>query len=469
MKKQFMAMAYCSPTGEYVGEYPNRLTDEVFQALKDAGITHIIARGWDQRAETIKKAKELCAKYEIGYLAHLHTSEDYVRVCAKGDKKPWSERTTEEKEALDAQFVAEMQEMLAYNPNSVVKGVFFDDENGYLTFEAEVHAKEVFEKHFKGYEFHSNFVSYSMNDNLFWGGYLADNPKLADVKKPFPLDGKLKITFENRFHYYDKFVEGLLSKTQMDVISWDAYSFCDIWKELPTCLHRNLFDLTAFFAHKAKEHGSQFINYMQVGNWENHSFRKLTFGEMALQMNVTMAYGGSGFGWFPAVFPIDFADLDKRLTHGGCGFVDLAGKPTKYVDMAKQINQFYQPFLNDLLDSECLGVTAYGEYDNGFDKETAAKLPDSEAIFMGELPPMEQYRDERIAADCSNEIMVGTFEREGKRRYFVVNLSSVYGNEIHLRLPEGKYVVYEMENQTETDENVSLVLAMGCAAYIQEK
>ncbi len=469
MEKKYIATAFCAPTGEWKGKYPNRLTDEVFQTLKSVGVNRIIAFGLDDRAETREATLKMCEKYDIGYLACVRASGEYIRVIPDKDKKPWFALTQAEKDALDATFIQQVKEVLALSP--MVKGIFFEDECGYMAFEGEAHAKKVFDEHFKGYEFHNNFVSYSIDEKIFWGGMAFDGQtdKANQIKKPFELTGDLEISFKNRFRFYDKFVEGLLSKAHFEFISQDRYPFEEIWKEVPTSVHRALFDLNAFMQVKSQKYGNQFQNYMQVGNWSNGRSREMSYGEMALQMNVTMAYGGSGFGWFPAVFPLDWAEFDEKITRGGAGFIDLYGRPTVYAEMAKEVNDFYQPFLTDLLESKFVGITAYGEYDNGFDKEEAKRLPDGECIYTGELPELCQYKDERIAVDSSNQVSLSIFEKEGKRRYFIVNLSSTYANEVHLQLPKGEYVVYAMEETWESAEKISAMLKAGCATYIQEK
>ncbi len=467
MKKQLISVAFCPPTGEWQGKYPSRLTDEVFQILRNAGVNRIAAFGMDDREETQKRTFELCEKYDIGYLPCVSSAGEYTRVLPDSEgRKAWSQLSEEEKVALDEKFLSEVAELV---DKSAFKGIFFTDESGYLAFDGIAHAKNVFDKKYPEYEFHINFFSYSIDEKIFWGGMTFDGKDdlAKDITSPFALTGDLAIKFENRFNFYDVLVEHLLSQAKFDYISQDKYPFENFWPSVPTSVHVALFELNAFLRQKSEKYGCQFYNYMQVGSWDGN--RPLRYGEMALQMNVTLAYGGAGFGMFPAVFPLDFSGFDEKVCNGGAGFIDLYGKPTKYAKIAKELNDFYLLFAEDLLNSEFLGITAYGEYQNGFDQEAIQSLPDSECIYVGNLPDMCRFEDERIQVKASNQVSLSTFEKDWKRRYLVVNLSSIYDNDISLTLPRGSYELITMDGIKQTDGSINITLMSGCAMYIQEK
>ncbi len=63
-KKEFIQAIFCAPTDtyDYLPDYPSRLTDEVFSALKEAGINRIYGFGYDIREKTQIKTLELCEK-----------------------------------------------------------------------------------------------------------------------------------------------------------------------------------------------------------------------------------------------------------------------------------------------------------------------------------------------------------------------------------------------------------------------
>ncbi len=465
MKKEFLSAVFCPPTGAWE-DVPDRLTDEVFAALKAAGVNRIFAFGLDDRTETQERTFRQCEKFGIGYLPCVPSAGDYCRVVPKKGEKPWGELTGQEREALDRRFVEEVR---AFLPYPAFRGIFFEDECGYLCFPGIAHAKQVFDRHFPGYEFHANFFSYSINDDIFWGGMeFHGHPEATKgLELPFELTGALEIKFSNRFRYYDVLVEGLLSKAHFELISQDKYPYEEFWPSVPSSVHVALFELNAFLRQKSIAHGSRFYNFMQAGQWGSGQ-RAMTFGELALQMNVTAAYGAEGFGWFPGVFPLDWRGAPAG-TAGGAGLIDLLGRPTAIAGWAAEMNGFLSGFADDVLRSELLGVTAYGSYDNGFAWEQVKDLPDAECIYRGQLPDMLSYEDERISAVCTNQLMLSTFEREGKRRYYAVNTSSVYENEIKLTLPEGCYSAHGMDGTTQCGGSIRAVLRPGCALYIIEQ
>ena len=464
--KQFIKAIFCAPTGEYK-EYdcPSRLTDEVFKKLKDVGINRIFGFGWDSREETKIKTLELCEKYEIGYFPALDSFGAYISLDSKERKAfdNWNE--VEIKEA-DERLI---QEVKKYLPYKAFKGVFFGDEAGYLSLNGVAHAKKVFSENFPGLEFHFNFFSYSINEPIFWGGMeLSRNPNL-EYKKPFELDAKHQITFENRFRFYNLLVEHLLDQTKFEFISQDKYPFEPFWKEVPTSVHVALFELNGFFAEKKKKYGFNFYNYLQAGQWATGSERKhMSEGEMLLQTNVTIGYGHEGYAYFPGCFPIDFIfslEMDYAK-NGASSLIDINGNEGEVYAFAKKEQEFVSLIEEDILSSEFLGVASYGTYKNGFLEKDISTLPDNECIFRGNLPNFVLYRDPGLNVSSTNEVMVSSFIRNGKKRYFVTNLSSAFFNEVSIELKEGKYAVIQEREKSHFDGEVQLTLKPGEAAYL---
>ncbi len=463
-EKQFVQAVFCAPTGAYEDKpYPSRLTDEVFQALADAGINRIFAFGYDSRIETIEKTFELCEKYGIRYYPTPQAANDYVRILqGENGEKPFSELTEEEIVELDQKFVAEIEPM---TKKAAFGGIFFSDEAGYLSFEGIAHAKQVFDQYFNDYEFHTNFYSYSINDAIFWGGMGG----VAPEKLPFKLEGDMAITFENRFTYYDKLVEGLLSKASFEFVSQDKYPFECFWPTVPTSVHVALFELNAYFNEKKKKYGNKFYNYMQVGQWFGGN-RPMRFSEMALQMHVTAAYGSEGFAYFPGCFPLDFAGIESYASaeNGGSSLIDINGNKTVFCDWLKELNSFFTGIEEDILSSTHLGVTAYGLYRNGFTEEAIKNFPDNECIFRGEIPKELQY-ESGIMIDSDNEVLVSVFERAGKKRYYLVNLSTVCDCKLAVVLPKGQYRMYSLEGERTISNEVGLEISSGQGVYILEE
>lgn len=461
-KKEFIQAIFCAPTGKYDNlPYPSRLTDEVFKSLKEAGINRIFGFGYDIRKETQIKTLELCEKYGIKYLPTMECFGKYVDF-------DWVDLTQEEKKNLDERFIKEVGEYVGY---PAFAGVFFGDEAGYLSFGGVAHAKEVFTANFPSLEFHFNFFSYSINDAIFWGGMAGAVNGEPKREKPFELKGDTAITFANRFNFYDKLVEGLLSKAKFEFISQDKYPFEGFWKEVPTSVHVALFELNAFFAEKKRKYGCKFYNYMQAGQWMTGTPRKhMTKGEAALQAHVTAAYGNDGFAYFPGCFPIDYTfNSDMKYSEEGAGgLIDMNGNKAEVYDWVKELNKFFALIEDDILLSELKGVTSYGEYYNGFTKDEIKDLPDSECIFTGELPNELRFVDDGVKVVSENEIMLSVFVRGEKRRYYAVNLSSVFKNKVKMTFPAGEYEVIRNTTKSLSDGMVELTLNEGEGIYIKE-
>lgn len=461
-KKEFIQAIFCAPTGKYDNlPYPSRLTDEVFKSLKEAGINRIFGFGYDIRKETQIKTLELCEKYGIKYLP---TMECFGRYVDFG----WVDLTQEEKKNLDERFIKEVGEYVGY---PAFAGVFFGDEAGYLSFEGVAHAKKIFDENYPSLEFHFNFFSYSINDAIFWGGMAGAVNGEPKREKPFELKGDTAITFANRFNFYDKLVEGLLSKAKFEFISQDKYPFEGFWKEVPTSVHVALFELNAFFAEKKRKYGCKFYNYMQAGQWMTGTPRKhMTKGEAALQAHVTAAYGNDGFAYFPGCFPIDYTfNPDMKYSEEGAGgLIDMYGNKAEVYDWVKELNEFFALIEDDILLSELKGVTSYGEYYNGFTKDEIKDLPDNECIFRGVLPNELRFVDDGVNVVSENEIMLSVFVRGEKRRYYAVNLSSVFKNKVKMTFPAGEYEVIRNTTKLLSDGMVELTLNEGEGIYIKE-
>lgn len=463
-KKQFVQAIFCAPTGAYEDKgYVSRLTDEVFSALKEAGINRLFAFGYDDRAETRERTFELCDKYDIKYFPVPRIKGAYTRVLpGPNGEKPYLDMSETERLELDRRLLEEVEVMRRH---PAFGGIFFTDEAGYLSQEGTARAKKVFDTAYGNYEFHVNLFNYCVDDAGFWGGF----GKNAPAQVPFPLEGDLALAFENRFHRYDLIVEKLLSGASFEYISQDLYPFENFWPTVPTSVHVGLFELNGYFNEKKKKYGSKFYNYMQVGHWVDCKTRSMSFAEMTLQMHVTAAYGSEGFAYFPGCFPLDWANLDarKNAARGGSSLIDLDGNKTKFCEWLMEINTYFREIEDDILSSEHLGVETYGVYKNGFSEEEISTLRDNECIYRGNLPDMLRYQS-GLKIENNNQVLVATFVREEKKRYYIVNLSTVYENPITVHLGSNKFRMTGLNQKYMVAGDVQLALDAGAGIYLQE-
>lgn len=466
--ERFIKAIFCAPTGEYK-EYNlvSRLTDEVFQNLKNIGTNRIFGFGFDDRKETLLKTLSLCEKYDIDYLPSLSSFNPYVRL-KKENVKSFDELSLEEINNIDNALIKEVESYLKFK---AFKGVFFSDEAGYLSFNGIAHAKKVFSENFPNLEFHFNFFSYSINEAIFWGGMELSRDPNIPIEKPFKLDENNIICFKNRFNYYDLLVNHLLSQTKFEYLSQDKYPFELFWPSVPTSVHVGLFELNGFFAEKKREYGFNFYNYLQAGQWfYSKERKKMKKGEMLLQTNVTIGYGHEGYAYFPGCFPIDyiFDNSTKKTQFGLAGLIDINGNKGHVYNWVKEENDFISQIESDLLSSEFLGVTQIGKYQNGFKEKDIINLPDNECIFRGKLPNFVRYKSKNINLKANNEVMVSTFKKDNNESYFLTNLSSVFSNKIEIKLKNKNYILYRGKRNKVIKNSIKLTLAPGEAIYIKK-
>lgn len=465
LNDKFVSAIFCAPTGAYEN-YPSRLTDEVFAALKSMGINRIFGYGFDTRAETVAKTFELCEKHDILYYPTPSACGRYVKLV--GDDAYWK-LSDKQKKQLDDDFVAEVA---GYTKHKAFGGIMFGDEAGYLAFDGAAHACGVFKEHFAEYEFMYNFFSYSIDEKIFWTG-IESAPKEGDLQpKPFQLTGDLQVCFANRFAVYDKLLSGFLDKAKPSYVSQDRYPMEPHWQEVPTSVHVALFELSAIMSLCKQKYGIGSYNYVQVGQW-GHDVRKMTNkGELLLQINVILSYGNDGVAFFPGCFPLDWRELPSynSAKNGESSLVDMYGNTTRFGKWLCQTQTFYDTIAPEMRMSKFVGVSAYGNYDNGFTVEQVADLPDSECIYQGNFPELCFARDENVGITSTNQVSVALFEHDGKQRLFVTNLSSIYTNDVQITLPDGSYSATTQDGKvTDFCNEFAVKLGAGEAVWIVAK
>lgn len=469
--KQFVQAIFCPPNDKIEElNLPSRLTDETFAMLKEMKINRLFGWGWDSRPTTIVKTLQLCEKYGIEYFLQLKTADEYISTPVNTkNQKPFCQLSEEEIADLDRRFVEEIKGCTSYK---ALKGIIFEDEAGYLSFDGVLHAKEVFEREFPNFEFHTNFLCYTLNELYFWASFVSDDTVVPEEIKPFKLEGKNQITFENRYNYYGLFVDGLLSRSHFDFFSFDKYPFIDHWEKCERFMHICYLDSIAFLRTKKDEFGSAFYTYIGAGQWFAYSPRDLLESEFYLSMHLCALYGIDGFGYFPGFYPVDFVACEgyRNSDNGEGGLIDINGKPTKFYHYLKKANEYFTRIEEDILSSEFLGVKSYGEYYNGFTKEDIKDVQDNEVIYFGELPKFYQMETQSISVlETTNNLAVSEFAREGKKRFYLVNMSTLYTNEIKIKLPKGEFLVERMDASIQLDETSFLTLKAGEGAYIVEQ
>ncbi len=456
-KDRFFTAVYCPPYPPK-GNYPNRLTEDVYQILKDVGVDHIFGHFEDSYEwNYVTDALDICDKLGLTYFPRLRIYEQYLAITGGYHVKngvTYASRSDEEKAAIGAEFLRQIDGLSHHDSFG---GIYFGDESAYGAIEGIADAQKLFLEKYPDKEFHYNNLNYCFSDANLFGGENAEGYHV--------LTGDLACKSENRFNRYRLLIDRYVELVHPQYLTTDFYPFGWAWRHLPTSVHRGMYELNSIFAdYKTKNKGMKSYQYIQVGYWDDE-VRLNTRAEMALQMNITIAYGHEGFAFFPGVFPNDFLDEPPSQWEYGkggiCGLVDAYGKPTMYADFAKEILADLQAFAPIMLNSEFLGVMTVGEYHNGFDGVDVSVLADNDALYTGWLPQWGRYEGELPEIATDTQLFIGVFQQKnGRKAYFVVNNSTLIKANATLRL-QGVHNVIQSGAQTEKDGEISVCIPAG--------
>lgn len=426
-KDRFFAAVYCPPYPPK-GEYPNKLTRETYAALKEIGIDNVFGHFEEEYGENyLNDALDICDELQMTYFPRLSVFNKYLAVTGGYQVKngvSYSSLSKQEQSAVDTEFLKRVD---ALSERSCFGGIYFGDEGAYDAIDSIAVAKKIFKEKYPDKEFHYNNLNYCFSDeNLFGGKETAGYRELT---------GELACRSENRFNRYRFLIDPYVEKVQPEYLTTDFYPFTWYWRNLPTSVHRALYELNGFIAEeKKKKKGMKSFHYMQLGCLETpETLRVNTRAELALEMNITLAYGHEGFAFFPGVYPNDFLGLCEYGKGGICGLIDAYGRKTMYADMTKALLSDVQAFAPVLLNSEFLGVATVGEFHGGFDGVDLSVLPDNDCIYKGGALDFVCYEGELPTISTDSQIFIGAFrQKSGKNAYLLVNNSVV--NALNVRI-----------------------------------
>ncbi len=396
--------------------------------LKEIGINNVFGHYEDSYGEEYLEEALVCSEHAgITYYPRLELFQRYLAVSGSDMYNGTSYRflSADEKAELEKEFIEKTKECAKY---SSFGGIYFGDESPIGSFEGIGAAKRAFDKYFPNYEFHYNCLNYCIDDSIIFGGKNS-----VDYKE---LDGDLKCSSKNRFNRYRLLIDKYLEEVNPQYLSTDLYPFITLWPSVPTAIHRGLYELNALFAEYKKSNDVKTFTYIQTGAWDG-MVRKVNRAEMALQMNVAVAYGHEGFVFFPGCFPNDFVNDPNfdAAKDGECGLLDVNCNPTVYADMAKGLIAELQKCAPILLDSKFMGLYSVGKFNGGIDASVDVdSLPDGDCIFVGKLPNFAFYEGEKPQIDTNSQLLVGVFEqRSGEKAFFIVNNSIVTNANVVIR------------------------------------
>lgn len=410
---------YCPPCPARE-EWPDKMTDSVYVLLKKMGIKNIYGYYEDETSEEcLKAALAMCEKHEMTFYPRLKIFDEYLGVAGNAKNPLYYQKTETEREALDKRFVERMEMLKEY---ASFGGIFFSDERPYEVYDGMGAASRLFANCCPNKEFHYNALNYFPDDRTMF--YMNGD----DSDRDYQLVGDLAFDSKNRFERFKVYLDGYLDKCTTNHLSCDLYPFAPVWKEVPTSIHRGLYETNSIFATYRQERGVETYIYIQVGDWDI-SFRKIERAETALHMNITAAYQIDGFVFFPGVFPNDWIE-DPQFTdskNGGTGLIDVYGKPTEHYSYIARLIEHLQACAPTLLNAKWHGVCTVGEFDGGFGDVNFDQVDWSECIYKGGMTELEAHEYKGMLPDvkAKSQLFIGVFENEAEYIYWITNNSIV--------------------------------------------
>ena len=424
MKEKYFVGIYCPPNPP-TGEYSSHIDAHTFGLIAGVGVEHVFGYYEDEHGEQyVQAAFDGCAEHNLWFYPRLKIFDRFLGVeGGKGERDndwPYLKMSEAEKTEIGEKLCAELSKWKAHK---AFGGVFFSDEQSYETYDGMGAASKIFAELCPNKEFHYNNLNYFPDDKIMF----YRNGKYEG--RELPLTGKLAFCSENRFNRFKVYLDGYLNKCITNYLSCDLYPFAPIWKEVPTSIHRGLYETNSVFASYKKERGVKTLIYIQAGDWDC-TFREIGAPEMALHLNVTAAYGLDGFVFFPGCFPRDWVvdPVFGKAKDGRTGLLDMDGKPTPHYGEAKRLIAHLQACAPVLLNAKWLGVCTVGEFEGGFNGVDLSVLPDNECIYRGGLTETEihAYKGILPEIETASQLFIGVFEgNEGQKHYVIVNNSLV--------------------------------------------
>lgn len=419
MKKEFFMGIYCPPCPPK-GEQPSRITSEVYSLLKRVGVKHIYGYYEDLAGEKyVREALDLCEEHGMYFYPRLSVFDKFVGREGDTFHPPYCELSDAEKKQAINEFIAWMN---IINKHSGCGGIFISDERPYEAFDGMGVASKLFAECCPDKEFHYNALNYFGDDSTM---FYRDGKFL---NREISLLGDLEYNADNRFNRYKIYLDKYLDTCKTKHLSTDVYPFAPTWKEVPTAIHRSLYETSTILASYKKDRNLECYHCVQVGDWDLSS-RVIDRAETALHMSISATYQLDGYIFFPGVFPNDWLldDVFSGGAHGKVGLLDCTGKPTIHYAYVQRLIEHLQRCAPILLNANWLGVCTTGEFTGGFGDVNFDKIEWSECIYRGGLPENETYAyiGEMPNISTSSQLFIGVFETEESRIYLITNNSIV--------------------------------------------
>ncbi len=428
MDKYFIGL-YCAPAVPAPG-HPNRVTPRAYRLLKDAGVDNVFGFFEDRAGEQyLQMALDCAQEAGITFYPRLEVFNRFFGITGAKTKDNLSywDMPEQMREKLNKEF---LQQIDACARHPAFGGVFMGDERGCECFPGIGAAQKLFQKAYPDKGFFYNHLNYFIDDQLF---FYCTVPVQGEKKQ---LTGELTYSEENRFNRYAHFIDLYRQQVDTPYISTDVYPFNPTWKNIPTSIHRCLYEVQSFFADLKCKTGLKPLTYVQVGNWDDES-RYIGKETVALHFGIAAAYDFDGFLFFPGCFPNDWLDTPESFAQDGkTGLLDVNGEPTEYYPGVQEIVAHFQQIAGYIHGARWLGVKALGEFDGGFGDVTPEQVEWGHCIYQGGLPENEKhpYEGELPEIQAHKQVFLGVFQ-DGEQKYLLLVNNTITAQN-RVRLPE---------------------------------
>lgn len=428
------------------------LTDEVFAALRDAGINMFVYNKdiWlgEDGGTTVNKCLDLCQKYGIGYYVMLQ----YVETQLGGKTTPYP---TDKMELQTDAGVAKLQRIL----DNLTK-------NGERTCVLGLHAKDE--------PFMHEVKNLSVLQDVFYNK-LPNNYGL-DLYGNTLGHWHGEYNFFGTYEYtpWDTYIDYYFEQAKPKMLSATQYPFTSASTAEAT-LTRSLFEQLAIYTEVAKEQNIPFWRMMQAGGqwndasaWIDSVTPYQSEAELLFDVNVALAYGAKAIQYFTLVQPLHFAyATGGTYDYERNGLIGANGNLTRWYYYAQRANKQVQAVDEYLMKSANERVLVHGKkateivIENAKDEETGKRVAGE-----GWVTADKSYKE--LSGIEGDDCIVGCFDYKGGTALYVTNYSRLTKGEVLLKFNK-KYKYKVIQRASEVDvvgTSIPLTLDAGEGALI---
>ena len=415
------------PIGGFYGPYqpkesvdgnalPNYLTDEVFEALSEAGI-NMITQAYNDGDDNIQKSLDLGEKYGIGINVSNWLEED------------------EASEKSDAEIASELAQ---WSRHPAFCGIHLVDEPAGKSY----------------------YASEGANGGIM-ENWAARSVTLNETLDVFAMTNLIRCYSESQKANYELYLQEYFDTMAPKVLSYDYYA----WDWTPDGTSTLYFWNLATCREYAQKYHVPIWTYQQAGgNWgeggketgDTYENYRPTEGQFQWQVNVNLAFGVTGITYFTLIQPMIYSEYDSEDGQPNFevqGLLGAVGNKNCWWYYAQNMDKQIAAIDEVLMNSVNKGILA-----SGTAKASCADTRD--ALIEG-----TSWRE---LASVDGDALVGCFNYQGKTALYVVNFDYEYAQKINLTFRD-QYKIRVIQSAEENDLDTSkltLDLAAGEGALI---